>query len=37
MSNGAGRIIDSGNNELANALVDSLTEGVVKEILLEHS
>ena len=30
MSNGAGRIIDSGNNELANALVDSLTEGVAR-------
>ena len=29
MSNGAGRVIDSGDNQLANALVDSLVEGVV--------
>ena len=28
MSNGAGRVIDSGDNELANALVDSLTAGI---------
>ena len=28
MSNGAGRVLDSGNNELANALIDSLSEAV---------
>lgn len=29
MSNGAGTVIDSGDNQLANALIDSLSEGVV--------
>ena len=30
MSNGAGRALDTGNNQLANALIDSLTEGVAR-------
>ena len=30
MSNGAGRALDAGNNRLANALIDSLTEGVAR-------
>ena len=32
MSNGAGRALDAGNNRLANALIDSLTEGVANRL-----